>query len=211
MSRPYISVNLAISLDGKISTKNYTPARFTPKADLQRLLELRSVADALLVGRGTLEADEMRLIVPDELLNGRGGPLRCVISRQGKWKLGHPFFEIKEPEVVLFVTSRGAEQEQEVGVQSLEEAVEYLFEKGVKHLHCEGGGELVMAMMKSDMVDEVFLTWAGSVFFGGVGAPTMSGRNTSYLPESRSYELLAMDQGDQGECYLHYRKKSYCL
>ena len=67
MSRPTIVINFAITADGKVSTVNKDPAHFTSKADLQRLLSIRTKADAILVGRGTLEADQMSMTIPPEL------------------------------------------------------------------------------------------------------------------------------------------------
>ena len=61
MTRPTILVNFAISADGKISTVNKDPSQFTSAQDHQRLLEIRKRADALLVGRTTLEADNMSM------------------------------------------------------------------------------------------------------------------------------------------------------
>jgi len=59
-----IVLNFALTADGKISTTSKSPAHFTSKADLDRLHEIRSQADAILVGRGTLEADQMSLTTP---------------------------------------------------------------------------------------------------------------------------------------------------
>ena len=85
--------------------------------------------------------------------------------------------------------------------------MEYLFSRGVRHLHCEGGGALVKALMERELVDELFLTWSAAVFFGGSEAPTVTGQSGVYLPESRHYELISLDVGEGQECYLHYRRK----
>ena len=76
MERPKILINFAISADGKIGSSQKGPSRFTSKADLDRLLQIRLRADAILVGRGTLEADEMSMTIPPEL-NPSKQPLRC--------------------------------------------------------------------------------------------------------------------------------------
>jgi dihydropteroate synthase len=61
----HVVVNLAITADGKISTTEKSPSHFTSKKDLQRLMEIRTQADAILVGRGTLEADQMSMAMCD--------------------------------------------------------------------------------------------------------------------------------------------------
>ncbi|MGL4402031.1 MAG: RibD family protein, partial [Luteolibacter sp.] len=88
MALPRISTNLAISADGKISSSPPRPSGWTSRADHARLLELRGNADAILVGRGTLEADRMTLTVPGKLVQ----PLRCVVSRNGVLDPAHPIF-----------------------------------------------------------------------------------------------------------------------
>ena len=208
MRRPRVSVNMAISLDGKIATKAYTPARFTSAADGQRLLQLRAGADALLVGRGTLEADTMRMIVPAEVLGERPGPLRCIVSRKGCWDVKHPVFQSEGPAVILYshcvsASPRGVEA---VEVNGLLEVMEDLYDRGVKHLHCEGGGMLLYEMMENDWVDDLFLTWAAGVAFGGATAPSIVGEAGAYLPQSREFEIAEFMKADQGECFLHYKR-----
>jgi len=92
-----VILNLAISADGKISTTGKSPAHFTSKADLERLLEIRKQADAILIGRATLEADQMTMTV-----DGRA-PWRCVISeRVGLIKAIPSFTRTVDPATSLF-------------------------------------------------------------------------------------------------------------
>lgn len=83
------------------------------------------------------------------------------------------------------------------------EAIKVIGASGVKHVHCEGGSALLAQLFSDDLVDELFLTWAGSKVIGGI-IPTMS--SECFLPQSRQMELLSMEAGSAGECYLHYRR-----
>ena len=208
--RPKVSVNMAISLDGKISTRSYTPARFTSAKDSQRLLELRSKADALLVGRGTLEADSMRMVVPKELLQAKPGPLRCVVSSKGEWETQHPIFHSEGPLVVLYSYGEGKKVSgaESVVVSDLLGLFADLSLRGVEHVHCEGGGELLRSLLEEDVVDEIFLTWASGVVFGGERAPSLVGKTGYFLTMSRHFELRSMKSSDEGECFLHYARKA---
>ena len=67
MDLPTVSLNFAISADGKISSIDRRPSDWTSKDDFERLLALRLEADALLVGRGTLVADAMNMTIPARL------------------------------------------------------------------------------------------------------------------------------------------------
>ena len=206
---------MAISLDGKISTRCYTPARFSTRADFIKLLELRGDADAILVGKKTLEADTMRLTVPREVLAGRRAPLRCVISKSGEWDEAHVLFkpcsidEANHSEILLFTvgnTGREVKGVSTVEVGCIEEMLEYLVGKGVERLHCEGGGQLLKYLFEHDYVDELYLTWVGTKCFGGAGSPTISGEVGDYLPSTRHYQLIDFKVGNEGECFLKYAK-----
>ncbi|HWP41622.1 MAG TPA: dihydrofolate reductase family protein, partial [Blastocatellia bacterium] len=63
IQRPRITLNMASSIDGKISTFEREKIRFSSDEDRELLEELRSEADAVLIGAGTLEADDPPLIL----------------------------------------------------------------------------------------------------------------------------------------------------
>ena len=71
MPRPRVILNFAATTDGKVSTAQQTPSGFTSAFDKHRLLEIRALGDALMVGRNTLQIDRMSMGLPDE---GSGAP-----------------------------------------------------------------------------------------------------------------------------------------
>lgn len=209
MSRPRISTNLAISADGKISSVARIPSGWTSKEDHTRFMELRETADALLVGRGTLESDRMTMLVPGKAFQ----PLRCVVSRSGNFDPEHPIFQHPGGDIHLLVTGSGKLPEfPSSGVtihrMSLSDFLETLGSKyAVKHLHCEGGGELIRELAELDVIDEFHLTVAGHTLFGGVNAPTTTGIPAEFLPAARQYQLSHFDaRPELGECFLSYSR-----
>jgi riboflavin biosynthesis pyrimidine reductase len=201
---PQISINLALSADGKISSVARRPSGWTSKEDHARLLELRKGADALLVGRGTLEADRMTMKAP-------GDPWRCVVSRSGRFDPAHPLFHSPGGPVHLLVTEGDAPEIHGATVHtvSLAAFLETLAAAGIRRVHCEGGGELVFALAELDAIDEIHLTLAGHTLFGGREAPTLSGVPGDFLPATREYELTEFElHPETGECFLRYRRKA---
>ena len=197
-----------MSADGKIASVRRQASGWTSKADFDRLLALRVPADALMVGRGTLDADRMTLTVPDAARQ----PLRCIVTRRGVLDPEHPVFARDGGPIHVLVTGEG-------GVDGLPESVrvhrghlrgflEALGrEHAVRRVHCEGGGELVRALAELDLVDEIHLTWAGHTMFGGREAPTVTGVPGDFLPASRAYELTHFEpRADDGECFLTWRR-----
>ena len=203
MNRPHISLNFAISADGKISSSSGKASGWTSEADSQRLKLLRESADALLVGRGTLVADRMTLTAPQN-------PLRCVISRGGEFDPAHPLFQTPGGTIHLL----GSEQPptpipgSSAHRGTLPAFITTLYrDLGVERLHCEGGGQLVHELAALDLIDEIHLTWAGHTLFGGRSAPGITGSPGAFLPESRHFELSHFEPRQEiGECFLSYRR-----
>lgn len=212
MLRPRVSTNLAISADGKITSIEGSASGWTSTEDHLRLLELRKNAGALLVGRGTWEADQMTMTVPDS----ESQPLRCIISRCGALDPAHPIFANKGGDIHLVVTGDSpadlpASLAERVTVhhQSLGDFLETLAgEFGVTLLHCEGGGQLVRELAELDWIDEFHVTLAGHTLFGGKDAGTATGIPEEFLPESRLYDLSRFEPlAGGGECFATYTRR----
>jgi 2,5-diamino-6-(ribosylamino)-4(3H)-pyrimidinone 5'-phosphate reductase len=207
MPRPWISTNLAISADGKISSVARRPSGWTSRADHDRLLELRNCADALIVGRGTLEADRMTLTAPGKSVP----PLRCVVSRKGRLRADLPLFLTPGGPIHLLVTG-GTTPDLPAEVTIHHGSLAGFLEKlatdlGVKHLHCEGGGGLIRSLAEMGAIDEFHLTLAGHKLFGGADAPTATGIPGDFLPSSQEFTLSHFEpRPDLGECFLTYRR-----
>jgi len=198
-----IILNFAITADGKISTRSLTPAHFTSKRDLERLHEIRNQADAILVGRGTLEADSMSLTTPGAT------PWRCVVSRNGEFRADHPFFHTEGGPRHLIITEKHAPTDLPATTHqmSLPDWLSWLDEHPeITTLLCEGGGFLTRELFSLDRVDEIYLTWATHTMFGGQLAPGITGIPGKFLPTSGQYQLVNLENGSPGEVYLHYRR-----
>ena len=198
-----VILNLAISADGKISTTGKSPAHFTSKADLERLLEIRKRADAILVGRATLEADQMTMA-------GEGhNAWRCVISREGKFDSNHPFFHSAGGPRHLVISGEAKLPDLPATIHRTTLSgflAELRNNPDITTLLCEGGGNLVRQLFELDVVDEINLTWAPHTLFGGQEAPTLTGLPGDFLPSSRHYELAGMTTHRNDEVFLTYYK-----
>ncbi len=208
MIRPQISTNLALSADGKISSSPPRPTGWTSRTDHARLLELRDNADAILVGRGTLESDRMTMTVPGRSIQ----PLRCIVSRTGEMDPDHAIFAKPGGDIHLLVTGEFKGREipsVTIHRQTLAEFLKTLAGKyHVKHLHCEGGGQLIRALAELDAIDEFHLTLAGHTIFGGLAASTATGIPSEFLPESLGFRISHFEpRPELGECFLTYIKR----
>jgi len=210
MIRPQISINFAITADGKIASAQKENSPFSSKLDLERLWKIRKTADAIMVGRGTLEADKMSLTIP-ESVNPHKQPLRIIVSRTGDFNWEHPIFHSEGGKLHLLVTesaqSSPPKTPSTIHHQSLSDFLETAkLQLGIKRLLCEGGGELAHALFKLDVVDTVHLTFASHILLGGSHAPTITGVAGDFLPASLQYELTHFEPNEAEELFLTYER-----
>ena len=164
MLRPRVLVNFAMTVDGKVSTAKLGPANFTSKHDKRRLLEIRSLGDALIVGRNTVQTDNMSMGLPDEDLRKarleRGQseyPLRVVVSNSGDISTQLNIFRHQFSPIVVYSTTRmNSANREALKAQAqlhlhagervhLPGVLEELYQKhGVRTLVCEGGPGLAI-------------------------------------------------------------------
>lgn len=221
--RPFVTANFALTWDSRVSTRNCTPADFSSKKDKHRLLEIRATGDAILVGAGTVKADNMAMGLPDEALRAervaRGQseyPLRVIVTNSGKLDPGLKVFQGGVAPILIFSTQRMPKATRE---PLAEKATLYLDETpvvdlaammtrlrrdhGVRRLVCEGGPILFKSLIVADLVDELHVTFCPRIF-GGEQAATLTGVAAEFLPESTRLTLRKMEVID-GECFLQYR------
>ena len=223
MNRPRVIANFAITADGKVSTRNHTPTGFTRPADKRRLLEIRALGDALLVGAGTVAADTMSMgLSAADLRDQRKArglppePLRVIVTNRGRLDPQGKVFQTDGANRVIFSTRRMPEKirarlaplsdlwlfnEESVDLPTALHILRRDYH--VRTLVCEGGPTLFRSLLEIEAVDELRLTWA-SVVFGGASAPTLTGQPGAFLPRTLSARLLKMESVED-ECYLTYR------
>ncbi|MBC8127177.1 MAG: RibD family protein [Gloeobacteraceae cyanobacterium ES-bin-144] len=208
MPRPWISANLAVSADGKITSIDHTPSGWTSREDHARLIKLRINADALLVGRRTLIADQMSLTVPGQTIQ----PLRCIVSASGEIPDNHPIFLKPGGPVHILVCGEKNPPPHSLLTYHHGNLADFLTtlrtNLRVNRLHCEGGGSLIRSLAELDAIDELHLTLAGHTLFGGQNAPSLTGIPNAFLPHSLNFEITHFEpRNESGECFLTYRRR----
>jgi 2,5-diamino-6-(ribosylamino)-4(3H)-pyrimidinone 5'-phosphate reductase len=218
-----VIANFALTADGKVSTRNFTPTEFTSRTDKRRLQEIRCLGDALLAGARTISTDQMSMrISASKLREGRKAiglpaePLRVIVSNSGEidphWKV----FRTVGSQVIAFSTQR---MPRNLRVPIAQLADLWIFNSAkvdlaamlrilrshyrVRTVVCEGGPTLFRALLEIGAVDELRLTWT-PLIFGGARAPTLTGIPGTFLPQTTRCRLKEM-QINGSECFLTYR------
>jgi len=169
-----------MTLDGCVGGPGRTPLKISNPEDMRRVHELRAASDAILVGVGTVVADDPKLTVKWELL-GRTGkqPLRVVLDPQLRTPETALVRDGRAPTVFLArpdAPARGGWDVERIPIGSrgldVGAALERLGARGVRRLLLEGGPLTIRSFIQGGFVDEWTLFVASRVL-GEPSAPRL--------------------------------------
>ena len=191
-----VVVNAATSVDGKLSTRDRRQVAISGPEDFDRVDRLRAAADAVLVGVGTVLADDPSLTLEESdrrvqrLRNGQAGdPARVVLDSRARTPPDARILDDAATTHLLVVADAPADRVERLrdagsgvhvhrvaaadGRVDLEAGLAALSEAGIDRLMVEGGGEVIFSLFAAGLVDELSV-YVGSVVVGGRDAPTLA-------------------------------------
>ena len=222
--RPFVVATFAMTVDGKVTTKNLAPVDFTSREDKLHLFRQRALADAVLLGHTSLKRDNVRLGIPEDFRQARikrrqaPAPLRVIVSNKGRIDSRLKIFQSTISPVLIFSTTRMPKTTQaalkgkatlhltksdEIDLAAMLETLRTKY--NVRRLACEGGPTLFRALLERGLIDQLNLTIA-PYMFGGANAPTLTGLSKEFLPASVHCSLINMRIVGE-ECFLTYQIK----
>ncbi len=177
---PLVTLKIAATADGKVATRDGLSRWITGKAARRLTHEMRRASDAVLVGRGTVEADDPELTVRHVPMRGAHHPLRVVVDSRLSMRLDRKLAQGGIPKVVVATTpEHDAEKAEELrrrgievwvldpspkGGVDLHELLKALGRAEVAHLLVEGGPRLVASFLREGLADRLALFLAPRVF-----------------------------------------------
>ena len=179
--RPYVLVKYAQTLDGRIATATGDSRWISGEEERRVSHALRASCDAVMVGVGTVVADDPHLTV--RMVAG-ASPVRVVVDSTLRIPLDSNVLD-EGPPTVLITTQRSrpavrfALQARGAGVRvvppgpsgvDLRAALEMLREMGMRSLLVEGGSRLITAMLAAGLVDRLVVSIAPKVIGEGTAA-----------------------------------------
>jgi len=222
MARPFVYINMAMTADGKITSARREEPGFTSRLDRTTMDRLRAEADAILVGAGTLRADNPPLHVrdpemqayrrslgkPDDLVN-------VLVTASANIDPASRFFHGGDAASRIVATVEDAPAERRArlasvaevwivgrGTVDLRELLTRLKDHGIERLLVEGGGELNWGFVRDDLADELYVTVAPALL-GGRDAPTLCEGDGLAMADRRRLRLISADVID-GEIFCRY-------
>jgi len=182
MPRPYVILNSAMSLDGKIATTSGDSA-LSCREDLKRLHGLRASVDAVMVGAGTIISDNPSLTV--RLVRGKN-PIRVVVDGRCRIPLNAKVLDNSAKTVVA--VSKAAPRKKIEAIRrkgatvmvgntrkiDLSWLLSKLHSMGIRKMVLEGGSTLNWEMLSRGLVDELRVA-VSPVILGGAKAKSLVG------------------------------------
>jgi riboflavin biosynthesis pyrimidine reductase len=169
--RPYLFMNFVESADGR-ATRHGSSRELGSDADLEMLLALRTIADAVLIGPGTVRVEGYGRLVGNadrrarrEAAGQAADPPAVLFSRSFEvpWEAG--LFAAPEQPVLIYTATGGPVPQVAAPVEvivvepySSAAALADLRRRGVRALLSEGGPTLFRGLLDDGLVDELFLT-----------------------------------------------------
>ena len=186
--RPYTLLSCAVSIDGYLDDASVDRLILSGPEDLDEVDELRAAADAILVGAGTIRADNPRLLVRDAARSARreaagraSHPLRVTLTATGDLDPAARFFT--GPGTPLVYCARAAVPAARNSLLDkaviIDAGAELSLRGVLKDLHAErtvatvlieGGSQILRAALADDLADELRLAIA-PFFVGDPAAP----------------------------------------
>lgn len=201
--RPFLALKYAMSLDARLSEVGGAPTRVTAAEAVAETHRLRAGHDALMVGIGTVLADDPQLTVR-EWRAPRIAPTRVVLDSALRTpadsRLARSAGEV--PVLVFAARDAPAQRESQLAVRGIEvervprssegpgvdlgSVLDRLWKRGIRSVLCEGGGRVGSALIAAGHVSRLYAFIAPRLF-GEAGVPAFRGERR-YAP--RDWRLI---------------------
>ncbi|MGH2749036.1 MAG: bifunctional diaminohydroxyphosphoribosylaminopyrimidine deaminase/5-amino-6-(5-phosphoribosylamino)uracil reductase RibD [Actinomycetota bacterium] len=202
--RPLVTLKLALTLDGHLAASDRSARWITGEAARARVHVRRLECDAVLVGSGTVVADDPRLTV--RAVDDPRQPIRVVVDASGRVAADAALFA--EPGDVLMATTAACPHETQTdwkaagaeiavlpekdGRVNLAALLELLGARQVLEIYCEGGARLATGLLAAELVDRLELHY-GRVLVGGSG-PRIEDIGVTTMSDAPRWKMLDVER-----------------
>ena len=208
LGRPLVTLKFATSLDGHLATASGESQWISGPPARERAHALRASHDAIMVGIGTVVADDPQLTCRLPGLDQRS-PVRVVIDRHLRIPSAARLIVDAGLVPTWVLTSRSADPDRRAaflangvilidvdlgrdGQIDLAAALATLAERGITRLLVEGGAHVAAAFIRAGLVDR--LVWVHApLVIGGDGIPAIAGLDVAALADAAAFERLATE------------------
>jgi len=196
--RPFLTLKIASTLDGRIATATGESQWITGPQARQAVHMMRARHDAVMVGGGTVRADDPSLT--SRLLGIDHAGVRVVVSNRvlvapnlQSTADQVPVWHCHGPDVDVPAWARSIPCPASEGMIDMVAAMAALAEQGITRVFCEGGGALAASLLQADLVDDLVVFHAGLVI-GGDGTASLAGLGVAELADAPRFSLADVNR-----------------
>ena len=186
--KPFVLVNCAMSADGKLAGAERKQIRISSDEDIARVKNLRKRYDAILVGVGTVIADDPHLTIKNA--SYEENPVRIVLDSHGRIPEDARVLDDRAPTIIVTDSDCTKDWGPDVtvirggkGRINLTDVMHILAKDlGIENIIVEGGGEVISSFFRERLVDR-YSVFVGGLIIGGRDAPTPADGDGWVAPE----------------------------
>jgi diaminohydroxyphosphoribosylaminopyrimidine deaminase/5-amino-6-(5-phosphoribosylamino)uracil reductase len=209
---PWVIAKWAQTIDGRTATRTGESQWISGEQSRRRVHQLRGRVDAILVGMGTVRADDPRLTARGVAVRRRA--LRVVLDPRGELTGRERVLEVGEgPDAAATAVVTGADREPRLpaGVVIMREPVDAAgrldltsvlrrlhAERGVSTVLVEGGAGLVGGLLEADLIDEAHVYVGPTVLGDDAARGAAAGREAPRLSDGRAMRLISLRRSGGG-------------
>jgi diaminohydroxyphosphoribosylaminopyrimidine deaminase/5-amino-6-(5-phosphoribosylamino)uracil reductase len=220
--RPHVTLKLAVSTDDKIAAAGHKPVAISGEAAKARMHLLRAQSDAILVGIGTVKADDPLLSCRLPGMEARS-PVRVVLDRalriSGTSRLVHsaratPLWlmtsSVAEAAAAMKLGAAGAQVIRVATATTpmrgldLMAVLRALAERGITRLLVEGGARVASSFAAAGLVDEFWLL-RGPDAVGAAGVAALDALPLASITQSPAFRVRASEKLDKDTLTVYER------
>ncbi|TGL60827.1 RibD family protein [Leptospira sarikeiensis] len=217
MSSIHLSVNMAMTMDGKVCRPDGKWYGLSSRNDKRRMDQIRSQTDALILGKNSILNDDP--VTHLRYVESETEPRAILLVRSGTIPSDRKVFHFSKVKPLLFCTSKN-EEEVRSNLSELAEIVPLsgddlspdiilneLALRGHSNILLEGGPRLNDSFFRKGLVDRLYVTIV-PFMIGQSDLPSITGGKTSYPDFDReNWKLVSSEHIDQ-EIFLVYDRKT---
>ncbi|MFC7684826.1 bifunctional diaminohydroxyphosphoribosylaminopyrimidine deaminase/5-amino-6-(5-phosphoribosylamino)uracil reductase RibD [Ureibacillus sp. GCM10028918] len=217
-NKPFVISKFAMTMDGKIATHNGHSKWITSEEARLQVHRLRHEIDGILVGVGTVLADNPSLTARLPHRKGKN-PVRIILDSELKTPLNSDVVNTAEAQTIIVcgndVDGTKSKQLSEKGVQiltvskseqglNLSEMLDELYKLGITDVLVEGGAEINASFLRAGLINKVLLYMAPKIL-GGIHSKTpFAGMDIDGIDEALQLEFDSIEQVGPDLCITAY-------
>ena len=202
--RPYISIKLAMTLDGKIATKNHESKWITNEESRKRAHDIRGINDSIVTGINTILQDDPNMTSRYKKIYKGNPKYRVILDNKGKLNKNFQIYSKSNEGRVVWFTDKNVTKENVpshiIHIPSKKDKIELrdvineLESLGCNSILIEAGGTLAGSFFDEKLIDKVYAFISPSIFGGKDSPNAVEGNGINNIKDKINLKISSIEQ-----------------